>query len=368
MDRPLLDLHRNLIKGKAGGRILWQPRIAAYFDDREYRGIPFDEPYAGMSRYDVYRAIGCSDRSYQFNACMKPVYRNGVTASVRDIDALHVEFTIDTPVGTLNSIYRRNTSNPGSYPEKWYVTSEEDLKVLIYIEESTDYRFDHALYDEMFELYGDLGLPSLFFPRVNIQKLFHEYMGIEETFYALQDYPDTVEAYFRTLKDTQDRFLDEFLTTPFEWINFGDNIHCGLLPPDLFLKYVLPVYQHRNERLHRKGIFTNAHWDGDVKTLLPFARETGLDGIEAITPVPQGDVTLREAKEHMKDMYLLDGIAALLFNDYYPIEMLKEQVLECLDLFAPNLILGISDELPSTGSLDRVKYVKELVDDYNSRL
>jgi hypothetical protein len=37
----------------------------------------------------------------------------------------------------------------------------------------------------------------------------------------------------------------------------------------------------------------------------------------------------------MKDMYLLDGIAALLFNDEYPVEMLKDQVIECIELFAP---------------------------------
>lgn len=363
----LLEFNRKVINRNANGKILWQPRIAAYFDDRDFNKIPYDEPYSKFNRYDVYRAIGCSDRSYQFNACMKPVYRNGIESGVREIDNTRVEFYINTPLGNLNAIYRRNSSNPGSYPEKWYVTTEEELKLLIYIEESTDYIFDKDLYSEMYLKYADLGLPALFFPRVNIQKLFHEYMGIEETFYALQDYPDTVEAYFKVLSETQSRFLDTFLETPFEWINFGDNIHCNLLPANLFEKYVLPEYLKRTDRLRKANIFTSAHWDGDVKTLLPYSHETGLDAIEAITPFPQGDVSLAEAKKHMKDMFLMDGIAALLFNEYYPLEMLAKQVNECLELFAPNIILGISDELPSTGSLDRVKYVKELVDEYNDK-
>ena len=37
-----------------------------------------------------------------------------------------------------------------------------------------------------------------------------------------------------------------------------------------------------------------------------------MDGIEAITPVPQGDVTLEEIKEGLGDeMYLIDGIPAI---------------------------------------------------------
>ncbi len=40
-----------------------------------------------------------------------------------------------------------------------------------------------------------------------------------------------------------------------------------------------------------------------------------LDGIEAITPQPQGDVTLEEIKEALSDdMFLLDGIPAILFD------------------------------------------------------
>ena len=36
-----------------------------------------------------------------------------------------------------------------------------------------------------------------------------------------------------------------------------------------------------------------------------------------------------------------------------------------IDLFAPNLILGISDEISSTGDIERVRVVKEIVDRYN---
>ncbi len=104
-----------------------------------------------------------------------------------------------------------------------------------------------------------------------------------------------------------------------------------------------------------------------MKPLLPLARETGLDGIEAITPVPQGDVTIEEVREALGDkMFLVDGIAAILFDTIFPEQDLIDQTKKILDLFAPRLILGISDEISSTGDIERIRTVGRIVDDYNA--
>jgi len=103
--------------------------------------------------------------------------------------------------------------------------------------------------------------------------------------------------------------------------------------------------------------------DGSLKPLLPFLRQVPWDGIEAATPVPQGDVTLEELKEAMGDLVLLDGIPALYFLPHYPEEALVECVKRIVELFYPRLILGISDELPPDGDIERVKLVGQLVEE-----
>jgi hypothetical protein len=165
------------------------------------------------------------------------------------------------------------------------------------------------------------------------------------------------------------RQIEIIKESPIEWINYGDNLHGGTLPPNLFEKYVLPAYQRRSDSLHKAGKFTYSHWDGDCKPLLQYAKHCGLDGIEAITPVPQGDVTLDEMKAALGDeIFLIDGIAAILFNKTYPVEDLVNQVNRLIELFAPKLVLGISDEMPSRGEISRVRLVKEIVDEYNNSL
>ena len=44
----------------------------------------------------------------------------------------------------------------------------------------------------------------------------------------------------------------------------------------------------------------------------------------------------------------------------------EQQTEQLIDLFAGKLILGISDEMSSTGNIDRIKYVGEIVDRHNA--
>lgn len=365
----LARLHRDVVFGKSNGKIIWQPRIACWYYDKEFVGEPLPAPYTGMDLFDIYRALGCSARLYEkFNYCFVEVEHPGVRRVERKLNETDTQITIETPVGTQTAINRKTPTCSRPIRLKWEIASEEEMKVAIWRLENASWRWDQSRYESLVAEYGDLGAPTMFMPRVTIQDLYINRMGIENAMYALADYSSTVEAYFRALDEHHDRLIDIINACPIDIINFGDNLHCGTLPPAYFKKYVLPSYLHRCERLHSAGKFISSHWDGDTKSLLPLAKETGLDAIEAITPEPQGDVTLEEMKAALGDeMFLLDGIPAVLFNDYYSVEELKDTTRRIIDLFAPKLVLGISDELSSMGQIERVKVVGELVEEYNSR-
>ena len=58
---------------------------------------------------------------------------------------------------------------------------------------------------------------------------------------------------------------------------------------------------------------------------------------------------------------LLDGIPALYFLPSFSTETLIECVKRVVDLFYPRLVLGISDEMPPDGDIERTRLVGELV-------
>jgi len=364
----LTALNLDVIHRCAGGKILWQPRIECWLTDKRFAGQPLPKPYEGMTKPELYRSLGCSNRPYEFTACFVSHEDPAVRVVSNQLNDTDFETVIETPVGTQRAVYRRSRNNPGTSRLKWPISDEADMKVAIWREQRRTWSWDQAKYETLLAKWAGLGAATMYVLRTTVQKLFIEDMGVENGIYALTDYPDTCEAYFEALNENQERLIAVINQSPIESISFGDNIHAGTLPPRLFERYVLGVYQRRCELLHKAGKFVHAHWDGDCKPLLPYAKETGLDGIEAITPIPQGDVTLEETKDALGDMFLIDGIPAIYFDKTFSEQTLIACAKRCIELFAPNLILGISDEISSTGEIERIRLVGEVVDDYNATL
>ena len=361
--QPLI---RDVIKGTSNGKIVWQPRIGCWYDDRMFQNGTLPEPYAGLSLPEIYQKLGCSARTYDYYGCYKRIDDPRVRKYSRRISEYLTEETTEAPVGKLTEVIQSNASNSGVYPVKWPVTSLEEMKVDAWIQERATYEFDSELFDSINKKWGGLCIPSTVYPKVGVQWLTQQAMGLENAIYALHDHPDEVRAYLRVISQNQELLMKVMADSPIECINFGGHGDSRLLSPKMMEEYLMPECQRMNEIFHKAGKFTISHWDGSVKALLKYARELGFDAIEGITPDPQGDVALDAMKEALGDgIFLMDGIAALLFNPLYPVSRLIDQTKRVIELFAPKLVLGISDELPSTGDIGRIYIVGEIVDEYN---
>ncbi len=359
-------LHHDVAFGKANGQIIWQPRIGCWYTDKMFLDMDLPGKYRGMDLWQVYDSLKVSARLYEFNECFKRVEHSAVKITEEKLNETQTRISIETPVGKQVKIHRKSLNNWGIITEKWEVESLEELKVATWREENTTWEWNQEKFEYRSSKIGHLGAPSMFMPRMNVQCLYIEKMGIENGVYAMYEWPEEIGRFFDKLEESHSRLIDVINKCPIDIINFGENVHSGTLSPDLFLKYHLPVCQRRTEKLHSAGKFVTSHWDGDTKPLLPYVKETGLDGIEAITPFPQGDVTLEETKEALGgNIFLLDGIPAIYFDDTYSEETLIECTEKIIDLFAPKLILGISDEISSTGDIERIRIVDKIVDNYN---
>ncbi len=83
-----------------------------------------------------------------------------------------------------------------------------------------------------------------------------------------------------------------------------------------------------------------------MKPILSVLDDFPFDGLEALTPLPQGDVTIEQIADAIGNHVLLDGIPATSFMKHFSEEAFVKGVEDIIELFSPNLILGVSDELP----------------------
>ena len=105
--------------------------------------------------------------------------------------------------------------------------------------------------------------------------------------------------------------------------------------------------------------------DGSLKDLLPYLADLPFDGLEALTPKPQGDVTLEELQEAIGNKILLDGIPSVIFLPQYSLSYVKDFTRKILDMFSPNLIVGVSDEMPPNGDMRKLEIIGKMVKQYN---
>jgi hypothetical protein len=338
--------------------------MKSYYENfPQYNGIVPQE-LRNKSMIDVYRALRVSPRYAEeilgvrlFHFDLDPGTEIIVAEEVRGYRERVIQ--TKTTRGSLREIISQGQHK--EFPLK----SPEDFNVMEYILEHTSVSFDSTAFAIASREFGDDGVVTAMIPRSPLQRLIINYMGLENTIMALHNHKDETENFMKVIEAWDDRVFSVLAESPIQIVNFGENIDANLISPRIFSKYHIPYYNKRVSALRDKGKFCHIHMDGSLKPVLPLIKELEFDGIEAPTPVPQGDVTVEELRAAFDTKILLDGIPALLFEPRYSLDELRETTLKLLDLFAPNIILGVSDELPPTADIGRIQFVNEIIETWS---
>lgn len=359
------ELNLSIFRRETVSRVLWQPRIEHWYETHKAQGT-LPERYRAMSLLEVFDDLGCSVRPYwAFNPCIRIEDDERITRETRTEGDCEIT-TTRTPVGDLVDVYQR--ASQSRHPKKYAVLTLDDMKVQEWILRHKRVSFDMAEYERACEHIGERAAPCIYIPRINIMRIVIDFMGFERGLTALYEEPAAMESLIRAINETDAAILDMVAACPIEIVNYGDNVHQALCPPPVFERWVMPEYIRRNERLRAAGKKTYPHWDGDCAQLLPYAQDCGFDGFEAITPLPQGDVTLEQVRDALGDeQIMVDGIPCTDFLPSEPLESLMENTRKCMEYFHPHLVLGISDELSPVGDIERVRRVSEMCAEYGRK-
>jgi len=346
-------------------KIVWQPRIEHWYTVNKLKN-KLPQKYKNKNILEIYDDLNASVR-YWYDEEGFPLKTKLKTSKIKS-NVIETErktiIVYETPIGSLQQIILTSNVDLSSHTIEYPIKSINDLKIMEYILKDTEYYFDYNIYDKINKTINNRGTVQFFYSRSPLQRLIVEYAGFEPTIFMLMDYPDKIKEFLKVIEESDDQMYEIITKCPAEIINFGENIDATLNPPSLFTEYFIPYYNKRIEQLHKVKKFCHIHMDGSLKTLLPYIKQLKFDGIEAATPIPQGDVTIEEIKESLQDKILLDGIPALLFLDSYSYDELEKMTLKILDLFSPNLILGISDEISPVGDIEKVRFVSNIVENY----
>ncbi len=346
-----------IFQGQDPGFVLWQPRLEFWYAVNKKRGTlpPHLKDATLIDLYDY-----CHASIRYFVHPLKMRYRT-VEIAEEWLDEKHYRRTYRTPVGALTEMLGYDEWGLSRYHTEYRLKTAEDFRVYEYLLQDEEWSWDQEGYERDIAAVGGRGAPQFYFRRSPIQGLYIENMGFENTVLFSFDHPEVIARFVEVARAADDAMYDVLCQSPIAILNFGENIDAFMDPPPTWRKLLMPYWEKRVAQLQAAGKVTHIHIDGAMKPLIKLIRESPFDAIEACTPAPQGDVTLEEIKEALGDKVLLDGIPAVYFLPMYPLETLLECTRRVVELFHPRLILGISDEIPPDGDIERVRMVGEMV-------
>ena len=358
------ELNLAIFEGTAD-KVLWQPRLETWIGHHSYHET-LPERYKGMTNLEIYDALGCSIR---YAAATGIETSEDRTDLVR-IEEQHPNHTIirrRTPLGEISTVYRdiwENGRRVNHRIEEFPVKTVQDLRIATESIDRLQYKANVETFRRAERAVGHRAEPTVFLGSSGYTDLIKFWAGLPTTTYLLYDHRAEVEAFLEACDRRDDRWIDEALKLPCRIFNLGDHATNEFTPPPILKRYLIPRWQRIAARLNAAGRYVHTHWDGNSRLMLPYLQETGLDGVEALTPEPMGDMTIEQIKAAVGDrMVVLDLLPAIHFLSSYTTDEVVEFARRVIDMFAPKLILGISDEISQVGQIEKVEAVSRLVDE-----
>jgi hypothetical protein len=253
----------------------------------------------------------------------------------------HERRILKTPVGEISESYI------DGWRQKFYLETQQDYEVMTYIVKNTLLERTYDEYHQMDQKIGPYGIPLVMFGRTPLQRILVDLVGLENFSYHLVDLHDELIHLYDVMLDMLREKTVLVAEGPGRFVSVLENFTAESLGPARYKKYLLPVYQELFPILQSAGKIVGTHYDGQLSSCKKWIAEAPIDLIESLTPPPEGDLSLAEARAAWPDKLFWSNINVDLY--YRPEQELKEIVRERVAQAAPDgrrLAFEVSEQYP----------------------
>jgi hypothetical protein len=133
--------------------------------------------------------------------------------------------------------------------------------------------------------------------RTPIQKIIIEFAGVERFSIDLADEREELFALHDALVANQRALWEIIAQSPARLCWVPDNITATVIGLPRFERFCVARYREYGQLLAGTGKRTVVHMDGALRALAGAVAESPVDIVEALTPPPDGDLSVAEARE-----------------------------------------------------------------------
>ncbi|HQK92811.1 MAG TPA: uroporphyrinogen decarboxylase family protein [Armatimonadota bacterium] len=151
---------------------------------------------------------------------------------------------------------------------------------------------------------GDDGLPHLAVDRTPFQQLWIQWVCLEDLCLHLVDCPEIVRDCMDAMGALLRREFEAACRASAPYVVIPDNITAPAIGPRLFREYCIPYYRELAAMLGEHDMRLFVHMDGDLRPLWADIADSGVGGIDSLSPPPDNDTSVAAALSQWPDMRL----------------------------------------------------------------
>ncbi|GAI15863.1 unnamed protein product, partial [marine sediment metagenome] len=187
----------------------------------------------------------------------------------------------------------------------------------------------------------------------------------ERCFLEFNDNPKRFQSLYELIFEKQKEIYKIAANSPATIVWCPDNITGPVTPPTFFKEFCLPFYNEMADLLHEKDKVLAVHMDGQLRSLVDLIAQTRIDVIEAFTPPPMADLSIKEAKASWKDKIIWCNFPEVLIGAC-DAERIENYMIKLLKTIAPgdNFLLGCTENFPLDGWEVGFKVLANVLDKY----
>ena len=137
-----------------------------------------------------------------------------------------------------------------------------------------------------------------------LMEIMYTIMGLEQFALEWHERRDDVMRLYAVLTDDRRKIYPLAAEAPTLSIMYCGNISPEVVGLERFEKYILPHLNELGEMLHERGKLLVVHFDANTRLLAPAIAGSQIDVIDSLTPYPNGDMTVAEARAAWPDKVL----------------------------------------------------------------
>jgi hypothetical protein len=144
---------------------------------------------------------------------------------------------------------------------------------------------------------GDAGLTLGQLSRTPLQRIQIDFVGLEQFSIDLAgELPELMEL-IELMNDLKLREFQAATQTPAKYIKLWENLTIETMGPRLYRQFLVPLYRKIGQIVDLSGQKVIVHYDGKLKLIAEDIQRLPFDGLDSLTPAPEGDVPIAEARK-----------------------------------------------------------------------